>query len=201
MPLLVPLLFLLLFVTPAADTKQVFNFGRFDQFPHALPYLLHTRAFDTADWEFHSISITSGVEGLKLLNSEFISISGIGSSPTSMGVQRGMDIVVVYNLYNIGDLEGLTIQKSLNITTPRGIKASVVGRKLVYGTPLGSTSHFHALLGLQAFGLTASDVDMQLMGPGEMYGKWDKKELDMVYVWNPMYRYARDNGGHILYTS
>eukprot|EP01135_Chromosphaera_perkinsii_P009838 Nk52_evm21s1916 gene=Nk52_evmTU21s1916 len=182
----------------AVAGKRIVRYGKFDDIPLGIHYITQTRAFDTAEWEFHSYSVSSGIHMLDLVNSGVLDFAATGSSPTALGVYREMPLVVFGVQFYVGDMEAMVYRSELGIKGPKDLKKNP---KLRYAVPFGSTTHFHALLGLTLFGIQATDIELVFMKPSDMFEAWDKKAIDCTYIWYPMLGHALANGGKIMYSS
>ncbi len=140
--------------------------------------------------EFYKFS--SGTEVINAMASGSIDISLNGSSPTSAGYSRGVDLQVVYIYDNINDAEALVVNDK--ITAPQDLKGKTIA------VPFGSTTHFHMMFALEQLGLDAKVVNVIDMSPPDMVAAWTRGDIDGGFVWDPALGRMKEKG-HVLLSS
>jgi len=103
----------------------------------------------------------------------------VGSTPTAIGVSRGL----AYQVFWIHDLIGTA--EALAVKNKAGINklADLRGKKVA--VPFGSTTHYSLLSALKLEGVSASEVTILDLQPPEIFAAWTRGDIDAAYVWQP----------------
>ena len=123
-----------------------------------------------------------------------IQIGEAGSSPFAAALSQGVPIQIFWVADNIHNAEALVARNGSNARTLADLK----GKKI--GIPYVSTSHFHALVALQAAGLNAKDVKILNLRPPEILAAWERGDIDAAFVWDPVLARIKQTG-QVLTTS
>lgn len=102
-----------------------------------------------------------------------------GSTPTSVGISRGLAYRVFWIHDLIGTAEALAVKNKANVQTLADLK----GKKVA--VPFGSTTHYSLLSALKLEGVSASDVTILDLQPPEIFAAWQRGDIDAAYVWQP----------------
>ncbi len=102
-----------------------------------------------------------------------------GSTPTAVGISRGLSYQVFWIHDVIGAAESLAVKNKANINTLADLK----GKKVA--VPFGSTTHYSLLSALKLEGIKASDVTILDLQPPDIYAAWQRGDIDAAYVWQP----------------
>ncbi|MDR2335981.1 MAG: taurine ABC transporter substrate-binding protein [Burkholderiaceae bacterium] len=138
--------------------------------------------------------LASGAEVTRALASGAIQIGEAGSSPFAAALSQGVPIQIFWIADNINNAEALVARRGSQVKTLADLK----GRKI--GIPHVSTSHFHALVALQAAGLNAKDVKILNLRPPEILAAWERGDIDAAFVWDPVLAKIKQSGD-VLTTS
>lgn len=130
----------------------------------------------------------SGAKVITAMASGDIDIATAGSSPIAAGVNRGLEIELVWILENINDAEALVVRDGSGISAPQDLK----GKKI--GVPFVSTTHFHMLFALEQFGLTEKDVSLLNMQPNAIAAAWERGDIDGAFIWDPALGRIKQSG-------
>ena len=136
----------------------------------------------------------SGAEITRALASGAIQIGEAGSSPFAAALSQGVPIQIFWVADNINNAEALVARKGSDVKSLADLK----GKKI--GIPYVSTSHFHALVALQAAGVNAKDVKILNLRPPEILAAWERGDIDAAFVWDPVLAKIKQNG-EVLTTS
>ncbi|MGE8317694.1 MAG: taurine ABC transporter substrate-binding protein [Comamonas sp.] len=136
----------------------------------------------------------SGAEVTRALASGAIQIGEAGSSPFAAALSQGVPLQVFWVADNIHNAEALVARNGSNARTLADLK----GRKI--GIPYVSTSHFHALVALQAAGINPKDVKILNLRPPEILAAWERGDIDAAFVWDPVLARIKQSG-QVLTTS
>ena len=136
----------------------------------------------------------SGAEITRALASGAIQIGEAGSSPFAAALSQGVPIQIFWVADNIHDAEALVARNGSNARSLADLK----GKKI--GIPYVSTSHFHALVALQAAGVNPKDVKILNLRPPEILAAWERGDIDAAFVWDPVLAKIKQSG-QVLTTS
>jgi taurine transport system substrate-binding protein len=136
----------------------------------------------------------SGADVIRALASGSVQLGEAGSSPIAAGLSQGVDLSLFWILDNINDAEALVARDGSGVASLQQLK----GKKI--GVPFVSTSHFHALVALQAAGVNPSDVKILNLRPPEIAAAWERGDIDATYIWDPVLAKVKKNG-KVLTTS
>jgi taurine transport system substrate-binding protein len=103
----------------------------------------------------------------------------VGSTPTAVGISRGLAYQVFWIHDLIGTAEALAVKNKANIQKLADLK----GKKVA--VPFGSTTHYSLLSALNLEGVSASDVTILDLQPPEIFAAWTRGDIDAAYVWQP----------------
>ncbi|MFT3814313.1 MAG: taurine ABC transporter substrate-binding protein [Acidovorax sp.] len=158
-------------------------------------YAQETQAVEKATgYKVSYRKLGSGAEVTRALASGAIHIGEAGSSPFAAALSQGVPIQVFWIADNINDAEALVARNGSQVQSLADLK----GRKI--GIPYVSTSHFHALVALQAAGVNARDVKILNLRPPEILAAWERGDIDAAFVWDPVLAKLKQ-GGKVLATS
>ena len=138
--------------------------------------------------------LASGAEVTRALASGAIQIGEAGSSPFAAALSQGVPIQIFWVADNIHNAEALVARNGSNARTLADLK----GKKI--GIPYVSTSHFHALVALQAAGVNPKDVKILNLRPPEILAAWERGDIDAAFVWDPVLAKIKQSG-QVLTTS
>ena len=138
--------------------------------------------------------LASGADVTRALASGSIHIGEAGSSPFAAALSQGVPIQIFWIADNIHNAEALVARKDSKVATIGDLK----GKKI--GIPYVSTSHFHALVALQAAGVDAKDTKILNLRPPEILAAWERGDIDAAFVWDPVLARIKQNG-QVLTTS
>jgi len=102
-----------------------------------------------------------------------------GSTPTAVGISRGLAYQVFWIHDVIGAAESLAVKNSAKVATLADLK----GKKVA--VPFGSTTHYSLLSALKLEGIKASDVTILDLQPPDILAAWQRGDIDAAYVWQP----------------
>lgn len=102
-----------------------------------------------------------------------------GSTPTSVGVARGLAYKVIWIHDVIGRAESLAVKAKAGVTSLKDLK----GKKVA--VPFGSTAHYSLLSALQLEGVSAAEVKVIDLQPPDILAAWQRGDIDAAYVWQP----------------
>ena len=125
---------------------------------------------------------------IRALASGSVQLGEAGSSPIAAGLSQGLDISLFWVLDNINDAEALVARNGSGVTNIAALK----GKKI--GVPFVSTSHFHALVALQAAGVNPNDVKIVNLRPPEVAAAWARGDIDATYIWDPVLAKVKQSG-------
>ena len=158
-------------------------------------YAQETQAVEKATgYKISYRKLASGAEVTRALASGAIQIGEAGSSPFAAALSQGVPIQIFWVADNIHNAEALVARNGSNARTLADLK----GKKI--GIPYVSTSHFHALVALQAAGLNAKDVKILNLRPPEILAAWERGDIDAAFVWDPVLAKIKQSG-QVLTTS
>lgn len=147
-------------------------------------YAQETQAVEKATgYKISYRKLGSGAEITRALASGAIQIGEAGSSPFAAALSQGVPIQIFWVADNIHNAKTL---------------ADLKGKKI--GIPFVSTSHFHALVALQAAGVNAKDVKIVNLRPPEILAAWERGDIDAAFVWDPVLAKIKQSG-QVLTTS
>jgi len=121
----------------------------------------------------------SGGEVTSAMASGDVPIGVIGSTGLAASASRGVELELFWILDNIGKSEALVVRNGSGINGPQELK----GKKVA--VPFVSTSHFHTMLALQAWGIKPNEVQLLNMQPPQIVAAWTRGDIDAAYVWPP----------------
>lgn len=136
----------------------------------------------------------SGAEVTRALASGTIQIGEAGSSPFAAALSQGVPIQIFWVADNIHNAEALVARNGGNAKSLADLK----GKKI--GIPYVSTSHFHALVALQAAGVNPKEVKILNLRPPEILAAWERGDIDAAFVWDPVLAKIKQSG-QVLATS
>ncbi len=158
-------------------------------------YAQETQAVEKATgYKITYRKLGSGAEITRALASGAIQIGEAGSSPFAAALSQGVPIQIFWIADNINDAEALVARRGASVKSLADLK----GKKI--GIPYVSTSHFHALVALQAAGVSAKDVKILNLRPPEILAAWERGDIDAAFVWDPVLAKIKQNGD-VLTTS
>lgn len=161
-------------------------------------YAQETQAVEKATgYKISYRKLASGAEVTRALASGAIQIGEAGSSPFAAALSQGVPIQIFWVADNIHNAEALVARNSSTGSNARTL-ADLRGKKI--GIPYVSTSHFHALVALQAAGLNAKDVKILNLRPPEILAAWERGDIDAAFVWDPVLARIKQTG-QVLTTS
>jgi len=103
----------------------------------------------------------------------------VGSTPTAVGISRGLAYQVFWIHDLIGTAEALAVKNKADVQKLADLK----GKKVA--VPFGSTTHYSLLSALKLEGVAASDVTILDLQPPEIFAAWQRGDIDAAYVWQP----------------
>ncbi|GKT13488.1 taurine ABC transporter substrate-binding protein [Acidovorax sp. SUPP2522] len=130
----------------------------------------------------------SGAEVVRALASGAIHIGEAGSSPFASALSQGVPIEVFWILDDIHEAEALVARNGSGVKQLADLK----GKKI--GLPFVSTTHFHALVALQAAGVDPKGVKIVNLRPPEILAAWERGDIDATFVWDPVLAKAKQSG-------
>ncbi len=130
----------------------------------------------------------SGAEVVRALASGTIHIGEAGSSPFASALSQGVPIEVFWILDDIHEAEALVARNGSGVKQLADLK----GKKI--GLPFVSTTHFHALVALQAAGVDPQGVKIVNLRPPEILAAWERGDIDATFVWDPVLAKAKQSG-------
>ncbi|MDR2298638.1 MAG: taurine ABC transporter substrate-binding protein [Comamonas sp.] len=158
-------------------------------------YAQETQAVEKATgYKISYRKLASGAEVTRALASGAIQIGEAGSSPFAAGLSQGVPIQIFWVADNIHNAEALVVRNGSNARALADLK----GKKI--GIPYVSTSHFHALVALQAAGVNPTDVKILNLRPPEILAAWERGDIDAAFVWDPVLARIKQSG-QVLTTS
>ena len=151
--------------------------------------------FDTADDDFAFFNQQSGYWVNAKLDQGDLDIAFLGSNPFAVGAARGVDSVLFYVQYVIGDSEAL-VMRSDGVESPLDLEGKTVG------VPFGSTTHYHlAYTATLNPSVSFEQVNLQ---PGEIIAQYDAGAIDGAFIWDAgvdAKNHIIDHGGFQLLSS
>ncbi|MDR0214887.1 MAG: taurine ABC transporter substrate-binding protein [Comamonas sp.] len=158
-------------------------------------YAQETQAVEKATgYKISYRKLASGAEVTRALASGAIQIGEAGSSPFAAALSQGVPIQIFWVADNIHNAEALVARNGSNARALADLK----GKKI--GIPYVSTSHFHALVALQAAGVNPKDVKILNLRPPEILAAWERGDIDAAFVWDPVLARIKQSG-QVLTTS
>ena len=158
-------------------------------------YAQETQAVEKATgYKVSYRKLGSGAEVTRALASGAIQIGEAGSAPFAAALSQGVPIQVFWVADNIHHAEALVARNGSGARQLADLK----GKKI--GIPYVSTSHFHALVALQAAGVQAKDVKILNLRPPEILAAWERGDIDAAFVWDPVLAKIKQSG-QVLTTS
>lgn len=158
-------------------------------------YAQETQAVEKATgYKISYRKLGSGAEITRALASGAIQIGEAGSSPFAAALSQGVPIQIFWIADNIHNAEALVVRNASGAKTLADLK----GKKI--GIPFVSTSHFHALVALQAAGVNPKDVKILNLRPPEILAAWERGDIDGAFVWDPVLAKIKQSG-QVLTTS
>lgn len=130
----------------------------------------------------------SGAEVVRALASGAIHIGEAGSSPFAAALSQGVPIEVFWVLDDIHEAEALVARNGSGVKQLADLK----GKKI--GLPFVSTTHFHALVALQAAGVDPQTVKIVNLRPPEILAAWERGDIDATFVWDPVLAKVKQSG-------
>ncbi len=112
----------------------------------------------------------------------------VGSTPTAVGISRGLAYQVFWIHDLIGTAEALAVKNKAHVQRLTDLK----GKKVA--VPFGSTTHYSLLSALKLEGVSASDVTILDLQPPEIFAAWQRGDIDAAYVWQPTLGKLLDDG-------
>lgn len=144
-------------------------------------YAVKWRKFDT------------GADVAKALSAGEIQIGDLGSSPLTNAIGNGSQIELFWISDAITDSEALIARKGSGIEK----WGDLVGKTVA--VPHLSNSHFQLFARLATTG-RGSRVKVVFMTPPEIREAWEKKAIDVAFIWNPVLSHLKESG-NVLVTS
>mgnify|MGYP000913800975 CR=1 FL=1 len=161
-------------------------------------YAQETQAVEKATgYKVSYRKLGSGAEVTRALASGAIQIGEAGSSPFAAALSQGVPIQIFWVADNIHNAEALVARNGGNESSIKTL-TDLKGKKI--GIPYVSTSHFHALVALQAAGINSKDVKILNLRPPEILAAWERGDIDAAFVWDPILAKIKQ-GGQVLTTS
>lgn len=158
-------------------------------------YAQETQAVEKATgYKITYRKLGSGAEVTRALASGAIHIGEAGSSPFAAALSQGVPIEIFWVADNIHHAEALVARQGSQVQSLADLK----GKKI--GIPYVSTSHFHALVALQAAGIATKDVKVLNLRPPEILAAWERGDIDAAFVWDPVLAKLKQSG-RVLTTS
>jgi len=108
-----------------------------------------------------------------------IDFGQLGTTPTSVGISRGLPYQVIWIHDVIGEAEALAVKNSSNISTFKDL----VGKKIA--VPISSTAHYSLLNALKLNGIDQKSVKILDLQPQDIFAAWQRGDIDGAYVWDP----------------
>ena len=135
-----------------------------------------------------------GGDVIRAMASGQVQIGEAGSAPIASALSQGLPVQLIWIMADIGDAEALVARKASGIKSMADLK----GKKI--GVPFTSTTHFHALVALEAAKVKAGDVKILNMRPPEIAAAWERGDIDATFIWDPVLAKVK-SGGVVLTTS
>ncbi len=158
-------------------------------------YAQETQAVEKATgYKVSYRKLGSGAEVTRALASGAIQIGEAGSAPFAAALSQGVPIQLFWVADNIHHAEALVARNGSGARQLADLK----GKKI--GIPYVSTSHFHALVALQAAGVDAKEVKILNLRPPEILAAWERGDIDAAFVWDPVLAKIK-HSGQVLATS
>ena len=157
--------------TAAAASAEVVRLGYFGE---AQPFQVACARgwFDFSDVEVACLPQASGGYVVSKLDEGDLEVALLGSTPAAFAVARGVDITNFYVAHEKGSPQGLTAAR---IQSPPDLD----GR--TFGTPFGSTAHYHMMYIQTLFPDVRFDIiDLNGLNPRDLY---DAGTIDGAFVW------------------
>ena len=163
---------LLWLVLAAAASAEVVRLGYFGE---AQPFQVACARgwFDFSDVEVACLPQASGGYVVAKLDEGDLEVALLGSTPAAFAVARGVDITNIYVAHEKGSSQGLLVRPE--IQSPPDLD----GR--TFGTPFGSTAHYHMMYIQTLFPDVRFDIiDLNGLNPLDLY---DAGTIDGAFVW------------------
>ena len=162
----------LLWTLAAAASAEVVRLGYFGE---AQPFQVACARgwFDLADVTVACLPQASGGYVVAKLDEGDLEVALLGSTPAAFAVARGVDIKNIYVAHEKGSSQGLLVRPE--IQSPPDLD----GR--TFGTPFGSTAHYHMMYIQTLFPDVRFDIiDLNGLNPLDLY---DAGTIDGAFVW------------------
>jgi taurine ABC transporter substrate-binding protein len=116
----------------------------------------------------------------------------VGTIPTIVAIEQGVDLYIVYPLTGLGRTEGIALRgKAAPI---RALKGKTLG------VPFGTTAHMSAVFGLQQNGLASNEVKFIDFRPTDLVAAWRRGDVDAGAVWSPFFVQLLEADGKEVWT-
>jgi taurine transport system substrate-binding protein len=129
-----------------------------------------------------------GGDVIRAMASGQVHIGEAGSAPVASALSQGLPIELIWILDDIADAEAMVARKASGVKSVADLK----GKKI--GVPFTSTTHFHALVALEAAKLNPNDVRILNMRPPEIAAAWQRGDIDATFIWNPVLEKVKADG-------
>lgn len=146
--------------------------------------LLNTLPFHVAWSDF-----TSGPPMLQAMASGSVDIGGVGDAPPVFAASGGEQVEIVGARQTNGDQDAVVVPKNSPITSIQQLK----GKKIAYGS--GSSANYNLLTVLTKAGLTAKDVTLVNLQPGEALAAFSSGAVAAWDISPPCVQQAVAQGG------
>lgn len=177
----------------AAQTKEVTI--AYQQIAGPLIVAIASGAVEKATgYRIHWRQFESGAKVATAMTSGDVQIGVLGSSPLAAAVSRGIELQLFWILDDIHEAEALVVRNGAGIAGPADLR----GRKLA--VPFASTTHFHAMVALEQWGIRPAELQILNMQPNQVAAAWERGDIDAAYVWDPALARIKQTG-KVLVTS
>ncbi|HKK48026.1 MAG TPA: glycine betaine ABC transporter substrate-binding protein [Alkalispirochaeta sp.] len=150
---------------------------------------------ETLDVPVRWVQFNSGSELNTAVASGSVHLGLGGSSTTVAAIAQGVpaDVIWIYDI--IGDNEALVVRDGAGIESMEDLRGKRVA------APFGATTHYHLLVALELFGVSADALEVIDLAPADMRAAWQRGDIDAGFVWEPTLTALLDLGGEVLISS
>ncbi|MEV7728040.1 ABC transporter substrate-binding protein [Streptomyces sp. NPDC087917] len=147
---------------------------------------------DKLDYTIKWSTFTSGPPMLEAVNAKAVDIGGVGNTPPVFAAAAKSKITVVAATHGSSAGEAILVPKDSPLKSP----AELRGKKIAVAQ--GSSAHFQLIAGLQAAGLTPTDVQITLLQPADALAAFNSGKVDAWAVWDPYTSQVLRAGARVL---
>lgn len=149
--------------------------------PWAVP-IAQGRVEKDTGYDVRWVKLDSGARVAAALAAGDIDIGVLGSGALTAGIAGGTDLLLLYVMSDVAAAEALVARDGAGIDP--AAPATLRGKRVA--TPFLSTSHYHLLAALRAWGIPPSELRLVDLPPQRIEAAWARGDIDAAFVRTPV---------------